>query len=97
MHYQVLPSVKENNSINIKFFHFSGLNNDTSPETFVLRHTLDDLPFPCRYIKIVPLQSWGCTYNFSIWFVGLKGSDDFDEIKKAVKWFDTVSHVYYTL
>ncbi|XP_065207340.1 muskelin-like [Planococcus citri] len=65
----------------------SGLNNDSMPETFVLRHTLGDYPFPCRYIKIVPLQSWGATFNFSIWFVELKGLDDFNEIEKAIDWF----------
>ena len=67
------------------------MNNDSSSETFILRHTLGGLPFPCRYLKIVPLQSWGCTYNFSIWFIELKGSDNFNEVKKAVEWFDTVS------
>ena len=72
----------------------SGLNNDSSPETFILRHTLGDLPFPCRYIKIVPLQSWGSSYNFSIWFVELKGSDSLDEVKKAVQWFDKVRCSY---
>lgn len=77
--------------ISVVLFIYSGLNNDTSSETFTLRYTLGGLPFPCRYIKIVPLQSWGATYNFSIWFVELKGSDDFDEVKSAAEWFDTVS------
>ncbi|XKL65489.1 hypothetical protein PGB90_008909 [Kerria lacca] len=65
----------------------SGLNNDTTAETFNLRCTLSGLPFPCRYIKIVPLQSWGSSFNFSIWFVELKGSDDYEEIGKAIDWF----------
>lgn len=73
------------------FFVCSGLNNDSIPETFILRHALGGYSFPCRYIKIVPLQSWGATFNFSIWFVELKGSDDFEEIEKAVEWFHSVS------
>jgi hypothetical protein len=40
-----------------------------------LRHTIVDHPFPCRYIKIMPLQSWGPSFNFSIWFVELIGVD----------------------
>ena len=74
-----------------QFVCVSGLNNDSSPETFILRHAIGGLPFPCRYIKIVPIQSWGYTYNFSIWFVELKGSADVEEVEKAAKWFDTVS------
>ncbi|KAK7582298.1 hypothetical protein V9T40_013743 [Parthenolecanium corni] len=65
----------------------SGLNNDTKPETFTIRHTLGGQPFPCRFIKIVPLQSWGSSFNFSIWFVELRGTDDNVIIEKAVDWF----------
>lgn len=51
----------------------------TSPQTFVLKHRLQPnspQPFPCRYIKILPIQSWGPSFNFSIWFIELKGYDD---------------------
>lgn len=50
-----------------------GLKNDHNPETFHLKYTRDGKPFPCRFIKIVPLLSWGSTFNFSIWYVELKG------------------------
>ena len=28
------------------------------------------------YIKIVPVLSWGPTFNYSIWYVELLGQDD---------------------
>lgn len=57
--------------------YFSGLRNDSIPETFDIRHTTNsgDL-LPVRYVQIVPLLSWGPSFNFSIWFVELLGSDD---------------------
>jgi len=29
--------------------------------------------FPCLYIKICPLVAWGTNFNFSIWYVELRG------------------------
>nr|CAD7262827.1 unnamed protein product [Timema shepardi] len=71
------------------FEHFicSGLKNDTVSETFQLRHTVGNSPFPCRYIKIMPLQSWGPSFNFSIWFVELTGIDNWDIVKPCIEWF----------
>lgn len=66
----------------------SGLKNDSIPETFELRHTVGDRPFPCRYIKILPLQSWGPSFNFSIWYVELTGIDSWDVVKKSLDWFN---------
>ncbi|XP_023702338.1 muskelin [Cryptotermes secundus] len=65
----------------------SGLKNDSIAETFQLRHTIVDHPFPCRYIKIMPLQSWGPSFNFSIWFVELIGVDNWDIVKPCMDWF----------
>lgn len=46
----------------------SGLNNDSVPETFDLRHTTDRGELmPLMYISIIPLLSWGPSFNFSIW------------------------------
>ncbi|KAK7873640.1 hypothetical protein R5R35_009328 [Gryllus longicercus] len=67
----------------------SGLKNDSTAETFHLRHTVGDRPFPCRYIKIMPLQSWGPSFNFSIWFVELTGLDDWTIVKPCLDWFNT--------
>ncbi|XP_049964033.1 muskelin isoform X1 [Schistocerca serialis cubense] len=66
----------------------SGLKNDSSPETFQLRHTVRDHPVPFRFIKIMPLQSWGPSFNFSIWFVELCGIDDWDVVKPCLDWYN---------
>lgn len=48
----------------------SGLRNDSIPETFDLRHTTDHGELmPLLYISIIPLLSWGPSFNFSIWYV----------------------------
>lgn len=83
--------------LTLTLFSHSGLNNDTRPETFTIRHTLGGQPFPCRFIKIVPLQSWGSSFNFSIWFVELRGTDDSIEIEKAADWFHSVSFGVITI
>ena len=69
----------------------SGLKNDSVAESFTLRHTIGDHSFPCRYIKIMPLQSWGPSFNFSIWFVELIGVDNWDIVKPCMDWFNVVS------
>ncbi|XP_059091782.1 muskelin-like [Tigriopus californicus] len=64
----------------------SGLINDTTKETFRLRHVIHGHFFPAQYVKIVPLQSWGPSFNFSIWFVALRGSDAEDIVQPALRW-----------
>ncbi|KAK3912329.1 Muskelin [Frankliniella fusca] len=66
----------------------SGLKNNSTPETFELRHEVGGQPLPCRYIKIVPLQSWGPSFNFSIWFVELHGISDWNFVKPCIDWFN---------
>jgi hypothetical protein len=61
----------------------SGLRNDDEPETFQLRYKTDEILFPCQYIKIVPLQAWGANFNYSIWYVQLRGVSDLDIIQRA--------------
>uniref|UniRef100_A0A2R5LHF5 Putative muskelin n=2 Tax=Ornithodoros turicata TaxID=34597 RepID=A0A2R5LHF5_9ACAR len=65
----------------------SGLKNDHLTETFTLKHTINGNAFPCRYIKIVPIQSWGPSFNFSIWHVELRGDEDKDLVMSSAKWF----------
>jgi len=65
-----------------------GLKNDPQRESFNLRHDLHGKKFPCKYIKIVPLMSWGPSFNFSIWHVKLTGLDDPHLIKGRLKWFN---------
>lgn len=54
-------------------FHFNasrGLRNDSIPETFDIRHRTDSGELmPLMYISIIPLLSWGPSFNFSIWYV----------------------------
>ncbi|CAG0889290.1 unnamed protein product [Darwinula stevensoni] len=66
-----------------------GLRNDSSPESFRLKHVISGHVFPCRFIKIVPLQSWGPSFNYSIWYVELHGIDDWDVVKPSMNWYNT--------
>lgn len=66
-----------------------GLKNDPQREVFPLRHELNGKKFPCRFIKIVPLMSWGPSFNFSIWHVKLMGIDDQEHIRGGLKWFNS--------
>ncbi|XP_013065236.2 muskelin-like isoform X1 [Biomphalaria glabrata] len=66
-----------------------GLKNDHVSETFQLRHEIEGNPFPCRYIKIVPLQAWGPSFNFSIWYVELIGNNRWEEVKHSMNWYNT--------
>lgn len=58
----------------------TGLNNDTVPESFPPDYSLSGLPdkqpFPVQYLKIVPLAAWGSNFNFSIWYMELRGWED---------------------
>ncbi|XP_061271382.1 muskelin isoform X6 [Bos javanicus] len=65
----------------------SGLKNDYNKETFTLKHKIDEQMFPCRFIKIVPLLSWGPSFNFSIWYVELSGIDDPDVVQPCLNWY----------
>lgn len=72
------------------------MRNDNVQETFVLRHNVGGRVFPSRYIKIMPLQSWGSCFNFSIWFVELKGVANAEIVEPALEWFKKVSTVVNT-
>ena len=67
---------------------FSGLKNDNQPETFSLKHLVEGKMFPCRFIKIVPVQSWGPSFNFSIWYIELVGTQDWDAVKPCIQWYN---------
>lgn len=64
---------------NLHLILHTGLNNDTVPESFPPDYSLsglpDSLPFPVLFLKIVPLAAWGSNFNFSIWYVEIKGWD----------------------
>jgi hypothetical protein len=67
-----------------------GLKNDTTKETFHLRHCLSGRLFPCNFVKIVPILSWGPSFNFSIWHVALAGDDSDETVHPAVAWHNEV-------
>lgn len=68
----------------------SGLKNDSVAETFELRH--HDLGTgelaPIVLLKIVPMLSWGPSFNFSIWFVELLGHDDPFYVRDSLRRYD---------
>ncbi|KAG5676934.1 hypothetical protein PVAND_006731 [Polypedilum vanderplanki] len=59
----------------------NGLKNDNVPETFDLKHKMYiedegvERDIPILYVQIVPLLSFGPSFNFSIWYVELQGID----------------------
>ena len=53
----------------------SGLKNDSTPESFLLKHKLHGQPIPSKLVKIVPLEPWAASYNFSIWHIGKTAED----------------------
>ncbi|ESP01147.1 hypothetical protein LOTGIDRAFT_225475 [Lottia gigantea] len=67
----------------------SGLKNDHLPEVFILRNQIDSHHFPCRFLKIVPTQAWGPSFNFSIWYVELNGINDWESVKTCMNWYHT--------
>eukprot|EP00048_Salpingoeca_helianthica_P004553 m.78170 g.78170 ORF g.78170 m.78170 type:complete len:702 (+) comp13240_c1_seq3:179-2284(+) len=62
----------------------SSLLNTPDKETFPLAHTFGAEPFACRYIKITPVQPWADKFNFSIWYVGLRGDATPDTVARAI-------------
>ncbi|XP_061418708.1 muskelin isoform X2 [Lethenteron reissneri] len=69
----------------------SGLKNDHNKETFSLKHKIEDQMFPCRWIKIVPILSWGPSFNFSIWYVEMHGVDSPDVVLPCLHWYSKPS------
>lgn len=64
----------------------SGLKKDSTPETFRLRHrTQEGFYFPVEYLKIVPLQSWGPPYNYTIWYIELHGKNQAELLNEALE------------
>lgn len=47
---------------------------------------------PCLYIKIVPLMAWGANFNFSIWFVEVRGVEEAQVVRKAMESYHLVCY-----
>ncbi|KAI0703543.1 Muskelin N-terminus-domain-containing protein [Cerioporus squamosus] len=76
--FKVLVGLHENNmteaSLNILL---AGLKNDPMPETFSIKHTNRvGMPFPTRYVEVIPLSAHGQSFNTSIWHISLAGITD---------------------
>lgn len=60
-----------------KLYLFRGLKNDSTPEVFELKHkTFENEDFPVLFIQVIPLLSYGPSFNFSIWYIELLGLED---------------------
>ncbi|KAI8979000.1 Muskelin N-terminus-domain-containing protein [Pilobolus umbonatus] len=71
----------------------SGLRNDTEPESFTLKHSTATLALPVKYIKIVPLSAFGANFNYSIWYIEVKGIIDEIIMEKVCSEFDYVREI----
>ncbi|XP_068620110.1 muskelin [Battus philenor] len=81
--FHVFGGTDENN---MSLLLAAGLKKDSVPETFKLRNrTAEGLYLPVQYIKIVPLMSWGPAYNYTIWYVELRGRNNEDLTRSAME------------
>uniref|UniRef100_A0A8D9A7M5 Muskelin n=1 Tax=Cacopsylla melanoneura TaxID=428564 RepID=A0A8D9A7M5_9HEMI len=83
--FKIFGGMDENTTIELLDW---GLKNDSNSETFDLKHSLGEGQFPCSYIRIEPIQSWGPSFNFSVWYVELRGDDDRTRVKRAGQWLE---------
>lgn len=72
-------------------YFFSGLKNNSISELFTLRHTTDSGELlPVIFIKIVPIATWGPSFNYSIWYIELLGIDDPIFVRPSLRNYNTV-------
>ncbi|RKP38744.1 Muskelin N-terminus-domain-containing protein [Dimargaris cristalligena] len=73
--FKVLAAATENHWVEILL---SGLRDDSEPESFTVRNTLHGgrVPFPIQWLKVVPLMAYELKFNFSIWYLELRGVQD---------------------
>ncbi|PIL35929.1 hypothetical protein GSI_01589 [Ganoderma sinense ZZ0214-1] len=63
-------------NVYVQVLHAS-LKNDPTPETFSIKSINHaGIPFPTKFIEIVPLSAHGQSFNTSIWHVSLSGITD---------------------
>ncbi|KAF9424713.1 hypothetical protein HW555_000014 [Spodoptera exigua] len=81
--FQIYGGAEENN---LSLLLTAGLKKDSTSEVFRLRcRTAEGLFLPIQYLKIVPLQSWGPAYNYTIWYVELNGKNQEQIISNAME------------
>ncbi|KAJ2102141.1 hypothetical protein GGI09_001376 [Coemansia sp. S100] len=69
--FKVFGGMTQENMIEILY---SGLRNDSEAETISLKQRVHGHYLPCQYIKIQPLLAHDQKFNFSIWYVELRGT-----------------------
>lgn len=63
-----------------------------------LRHVTDTgEQLPIIFIQIMPLLSWGPSFNFSIWYVELIGQDDPIFVRTSLRNYNMVSKIGFVL
>lgn len=77
-------SVSYDNKEYVEVF-YGGLRNDTESETFTLSTTIKGKMLVTRFVKIEPLAAWGMNFNYSIWYVGLKGLLEVRELVERLR------------
>lgn len=98
--FKVLVKGDEKENRWIEVLH-SGLRNDNEPETFPLVYPNwnvvpsetgaipSDNLIPVQYVKIQPLAAWGNSFNYSIWYVELRGIEGGARVSlAAARWGD---------
>jgi hypothetical protein len=43
------------------------------------------------FFFLVPVEAYGPTFNFSIWYLELYGQDDWHTVNTCMNWYNTVS------
>ncbi|KAF9236343.1 Muskelin N-terminus-domain-containing protein [Melanogaster broomeanus] len=67
----------------------AGLKDDAVPETFAITHVnRDGVPFPTRFIKIVPLSAHGHSFHISIWYVSVAGITELSYVERVRARYD---------
>lgn len=71
---------------------FRGLKNDNVPEIFDLKHKMyteeGEREIPILYVQIIPLLSFGPSFNFSIWYVELRGVENDSYVSDMMRNFN---------
>jgi hypothetical protein len=71
-----------------------GLRNDSQSEAFDVRWTNSEgVPFPVRYIKLVPLATHSPNFNFSVWHIVLEGTTDSYIVNRVTAEYQDVSMI----
>ena len=70
-----------------------GLRNDSQAEAFDVQWTNSEgVPFPVRYVKLVPLATHSPNYNFSVWHIALEGVSDQYTVGRVMHDYQEVSN-----